>query len=113
LSFYPLLQPGERFPINDPARHPCLLPRLAEDALFLHGTLEGIARIEAEGYRLLARLGAPHVRRVTTLGGGAANVAWSAIRARYLGVPVTQAATSSAAHGAALLAARALAATRQ
>ena len=88
-------------------------PRPADDALFLQGMLEGMARIEAQGYRLLARLGAPEVRRVMTLGGGAANAAWSAIRSRHLGVPVLQAPQASAAHGAALLAARALTATRQ
>ena len=27
LSYYPLLKPGERFPINDPQKQPCLEPR--------------------------------------------------------------------------------------
>lgn len=37
LDFYPLVQPGERFPINDPALPPRLEPRPADDALFLQG----------------------------------------------------------------------------
>ena len=43
LAYYPLLEPGERFPVNDPAQPPCLSPRPADDALFLQGMLEGIA----------------------------------------------------------------------
>ena len=109
LDYYPLLHPGERFPVNDPAWPPRLLPRPADDAAFLHGLLEGIAQIEALGYRLLMQHGAPAVTRVLTVGGGAANLAWTAIRARILGVPVLRAATSSAAHGAAILARAALA----
>ncbi len=105
LGFYPLPRPGERFPINDPALPPRLSPRPADDSLFLHGMLEGLAEIEAHGYSLLARLGAPAVTRITTLGGGAANAAWTAIRARRLGVPVRQAPDATAAHGAAMLAA--------
>jgi sugar (pentulose or hexulose) kinase len=53
--------------------------------------------------------GAPPVVRVLTVGGGAANPAWTALRARILGVPVVRVATSSAAMGAAMLARRALA----
>ncbi len=107
--YYPLPRPGERFPVNDPAMLPLLTPRPADDAAFLHGLLEGIARIEALGYRRLVELGAPAPVRVSTLGGGAGNAAWTAIRSRLLGVPVVQAHGASAAHGAALLARRALA----
>jgi sugar (pentulose or hexulose) kinase len=103
-DFYPLLGPGERFPINDPALAPRLTPRPDDDAVFLHGLLEGIARIEALGYRRLAELGAPPVRRVLTVGGGAASPTWTAIRTRILGVPVEPAVATEAAHGAAILA---------
>jgi sugar (pentulose or hexulose) kinase len=109
LGYYPLPRPGERFPINDPHLQPRMLPRPADDAAFLHGLLEGIARIEALGYRRLMEHGAPPVVRVLTVGGGAANPAWTALRARILGVPVVRVATSSAAMGAAMLARRALA----
>lgn len=106
LDYYPLPGPGERFPIADPALAPRETPRPAEDAAFLHGLLEGIARIEALGYRRLAELGAPPLRSVRSLGGGAGNAAWTAIRARQLGVPMLPALSGEAAVGAALLAAR-------
>jgi len=104
LDYYPLPRPGERFPLADPALAPRLEPRPADRAAFLHGLLEGIARIEALGYRRLAELGAPFPTRVLTTGGGAGNPAWTAIRARQLGVPVTAVTDRDAAYGAALLA---------
>ena len=85
LDYYPLPSAGERFPIADPALPPRETPRPADDAAFLHGMLESIARIEAAGYCRLADIGAPAVRRVFTVGGGARNPAWTAIRARVLG----------------------------
>jgi len=106
LDYYPLPGPGERFPVNDPALAPRLEPRPADDRLFLQGLLEGIARIEQQGYRRLAELGAPYPTSVRSVGGGAANAAWTAIRARQLGVPVEPAAHGEAAYGAALLARR-------
>ncbi len=103
-DFVPLLAPGERFPVNDPALAPRLEPRPADDAAFLHGLLEAIAGVEAEGYRRLGELGGPPLRRVLSVGGGAANPTWGAIRALRLGVPVERAASSEAALGAAVLA---------
>jgi sugar (pentulose or hexulose) kinase len=104
LDYLPLPKPGERFPVNDPTLAPRLTPRPADDAEFLHGLLESLARIEARGYDLLAELGATPVRRVDTAGGGAQNPAWTRIRQRLLGVPVARAAHTEAAYGAALLA---------
>jgi len=49
-------------------------------------------------------LGAPHLRRVISIGGGARNHAWTAIRHRILGVPVAVAEQTEASYGAALLA---------
>lgn len=112
LDYYPLPTPGERFPLNAPDLAPRLEPRPADDALFLQGLLEGIARIEAEGYRALAELGAPALRSVRTTGGGARNAVWTAIRARILGVPVLPAASEEAAVGAARLALDGLRRTR-
>lgn len=106
LDYYPLVRPGERFPLNDPAHAPRLSPRPPDDAAFLHGLLEGMARIEAQGYALLARLGAPPPRRILTAGGGAGNAAWQRIRQRLLAAPVTAAERSEASIGMALLAAR-------
>lgn len=104
LDYYPLPAPGERFPVRDPYLPPRMAPRPADDRLFLQGLLEGIAAIEADGYRVLRELGAPAPRAIVTIGGGAANPAWTQIRARRLGVPVSAASQQEAAHGAALLA---------
>ena len=110
LDYYPLPAPGERFPVNDPALLPRLDPRPDDDARFLHGLLEGLARIEAGAYRRLAELGAPPVRRVLSVGGGAANPVWTALRARIIGVEVAAAAHTEAAYGAARLARQGVAA---
>ena len=71
LDYLPLPKSGERFPVNDPQLAPRLTPRPGDDAEFLHGLLESLARIEAKGYGLLAALGATPVVRVETAGGGA------------------------------------------
>jgi sugar (pentulose or hexulose) kinase len=71
LDYYPLLSPGERFPIHDPALPPRLSPRPEDDTLFLQGLLWGIARIEQRGYDLLQRLGASPLKQIYTAGGGA------------------------------------------
>jgi sugar (pentulose or hexulose) kinase len=104
LDYLPLTKPGERFPVNDPTLAPRLDPRPADDAEFLHGLLESLARIEARGYRLLAELGASPLARVETAGGGARNPAWARIRQRLLDVPVVRASHTEAAYGTALLA---------
>ena len=104
LDYYPLPRPGERFPINDPALPPRLEPRPTERAEFLHGLLEGLARIEALGYRRLAELGATPLRRVVSSGGGAANPVYERLRAGMLKVPVSRAAEHEACYGAARLA---------
>ena len=104
LNYYPLLEPGERFPINDPEFPPKLTPRPNSDAEFLHCLLEGMANIEAQGYELLQTLGAPAVTEVLTAGGGARNRTWTAIRARKMGVPVVPSVQTEAAYGSALLA---------
>ena len=46
----------------------------------------------------------PKLRRVVSIGGGATNAAWTAIRARRLGVPVSTAEETEASFGTALLA---------
>ena len=106
MKYYPLLKPGERFPINDANLAPRLEPRPASKAEFLHGLLESIARIEARGYELLQEFGADQLTRVYTAGGGAANPTWTAIRERLLQVPVVQPVNTEAAYGTALLAMR-------
>lgn len=104
LHYYPLPSPGERFPVNDPELPPRITPRPRDDAEFLHGLLEGIARIEALGYARLAECGAPAPSAVRTVGGGARNRVATAIRARLLGVDMAMAESEEAAVGAARLA---------
>lgn len=104
LDYYPLPRPGERFPINDPTLPPRLEPRPADRAEFLHGLLDGLAGIEALGYQRLMELGASALRQVVSTGGGAGNPAYTRIRARKLGVPVTPAGEHEACFGAARLA---------
>jgi sugar (pentulose or hexulose) kinase len=106
LEYYPLSEAGERFPVYDPSLQPRLTPRPASDARFLHGLLEGIARIERDGYRLLHSLGAPSPHRVLTCGGGASNDTWTRLRRRLLGVEVAPAQSPDAAVGVARLALR-------
>jgi sugar (pentulose or hexulose) kinase len=103
LDYYPLTKIGERFPVNDARLAPRLEPRPDNDAEFLHGLLQGLARIEADGYKLLAELGAPALKRVVTNGGGAKNQVWAKMRERMLRVPVGTAEHSEAAYGSALL----------
>ena len=109
LDYYPLPAPGERFPIADPTLSPRDAPRPTDDAAFLHGLLEGIARIEALAYRRLAELGGPPLMQVRTVGGGARNATWTALRARVLGVAMAPPASEDAAVGTAGLALRAVA----
>lgn len=104
LEYMPLPAPGERFPVADPALQPRLSPRPNDDVRFLHGLLESMARIERDGYRRLAELGASHPTRVMTMGGGARNLAWTTIRQRLLGVPVETCPEAMPACGAARLA---------
>ncbi|MCC3467985.1 MAG: hypothetical protein JGK37_18875, partial [Microcoleus sp. PH2017_06_SFM_O_A] len=112
LDYYPLLKNGDRFPINDPNLPPQLEPRPTDSVEFLHGLLESIARIEARGYQLLQEFGATPLTKVYTAGGGAIytagggakNLVWSAIRQRYLKVPVQTPIHTAAAYGSALLA---------
>ncbi|KAF9603657.1 hypothetical protein IFM89_037316 [Coptis chinensis] len=103
-DYYPLPAVGERFPVADPEMAPKLHPRPVNDAEYLHGILESIARIEAKAYGLLKDLGATPVEEVFTAGGGAKNEKWTKIRERVLNLPVRQALQTEAAYGAALLA---------
>ncbi|OOZ38967.1 carbohydrate kinase [Solemya pervernicosa gill symbiont] len=104
LNYYPLPRPGERFPHNDPTLEPRLTPHPEDETRFFQGVLEGIARIECDGYTLLAQSGAPYPSSVRSCGGGARNLVWRDIRQRQLGVPMLEADHLEAAYGAALLA---------
>jgi sugar (pentulose or hexulose) kinase len=103
LQYYPLLKPGERFPVNDPQLQPLLEPRPTDSVAFLHGLLESLARVEAQSYQLLQAKGATPVTRIYTAGGGAKNSTWTAIRQRYLRVPFAVSQHYQAAYGTACL----------
>lgn len=105
LDYYPLPGTGERFPVCDPLLAPRLEPRPDRPETFLQGLLEGLATIEAEGFRRLSDLGGPLLVSVRSIGGGARNPAWTAIRARALGVPLVRADSGDPAVGTARLAA--------
>ncbi len=104
LNYYPLSEVGERFPIADSTMAPQLMPRPVNDLTFYQGILEGIAEIEALGYRRLTKLGASPLSSIRTLGGGTSNSAWTQMRLRSLGVPARPALSEHAAVGTALLA---------
>ena len=104
LGYYPLLTPGERFPVNDPNLSAKLEPRPDSDLAFFQGMLEGMADIETMAYQRLLDLGAPYPKRVISMGGGAFNRAWRHIREQKLKVPVLLANQEQAAAGTAILA---------
>jgi 7-cyano-7-deazaguanine reductase len=105
LDYYPLPNIGERFPVNNPELMPRLEPLPGDSVTFFQGMLEGIARIEAQGYGLLEKLGAPKLIKAYTTGGGAKNPVWERLRERILQVKIEKARSEHAAFGSALLAA--------
>ncbi|NUS66760.1 MAG: FGGY-family carbohydrate kinase, partial [Ensifer adhaerens] len=62
LDYYPLVKPGERFPIADPDFAPRMSPRPADDATFLKAIFEGTAGVESLAYQRLTALGGPGLR---------------------------------------------------
>jgi sugar (pentulose or hexulose) kinase len=104
LDYYPLVKDGERFPINDPAMKPRMAPRPDRDAEFLKAIFEGIAGVEALAYQRLVSLGSPALRSIRTVGGGAKNAVWTAIRNRAMPVDFLAVASEEAAAGTARLA---------
>ncbi|RCW81251.1 FGGY-family carbohydrate kinase [Phyllobacterium bourgognense] len=103
LDYYPLLEPGERFPVNDPVMAPRLTPRPSDDVKFFQAILEGIAAVEKQGYDRLHELGGPSATSVRTVGGGAKNKAWSRIRQNKMQVPFVESLSAEAAVGTARL----------
>lgn len=105
LDYYPLVNAGERFPVNDPDLAPRLQPRPESDRLFLQAIFEGFANIEKAAYDKLAKLGAPRPSVIFTAGGAAAkNKTLTKIRADILQIPIQEARHTEASYGSALLA---------
>jgi sugar (pentulose or hexulose) kinase len=103
LDYYPLIEPGERFPVNDPFMAPRLTPRPNDDVKFFQAILEGIAMVEKQGYDRLHELGGPAAISVRTVGGGAKNKAWTQIRHNKMDVPFVDSLSAEAAVGTARL----------
>jgi sugar (pentulose or hexulose) kinase len=84
-DYYPLVSIGERFPVADASKAPVLDPKPDSRSEYLKGLLQGIARVEAQGYQTLRHLGAePAPRIVQTAGGGSGNEMWTVLRQRLL-----------------------------
>ena len=114
LYYYPLTKRGERFPIADANQEPVLEPKPANRKEYLHGLLQGIARVECDGFKALTELGADHPKLVYSCGGGSQNGMWTIMRQRMLNqafqleqntIQVAKAANTEASYGAAVLAA--------
>jgi len=103
LNFYPLLRPGERFPINDPHYLPRLTPRPTDDSLFFQAILEGMTEIERLGYQRLRELGSPSLTSLRTVGGGSRNPAWTKMRSKAMNLDMLPAKSLEAAVGTAAL----------
>ncbi|VAX07306.1 Carbohydrate kinase, FGGY family [hydrothermal vent metagenome] len=104
LDYYPLPRRGERFPVNDPDLEPRLTPATLNQLIFFQAMLEGLSRIEKDGYDKLTQCGAPAPKRIYSTGGGVQNPAWRKIRGQLIGLPIVDAVQNDAAFGAALLA---------
>ena len=103
-DYYPLITAGERFPEFNATLQPRLTPRPEQDSEFLHGLFAGMAHIEAKGYQLLQQFGTAKLTAIYSVGGGAKNQTWQAIRQQQLSVPFIQPHYTEAAYGSALLA---------
>ena len=88
----------------DPALTFAPEPLPADELELFQALLEGVAQVEARAYELIRELGGPTLRTLRTVGGGAANLGWTRIRAGLLGVPMLPGTHLEAAYGTALLA---------
>jgi sugar (pentulose or hexulose) kinase len=104
LDYYPLVGQGERFPINDPEKVCVLDPKPETRKEYLHGILQAISKIEAEGFAAMVSSGASPVKHVYTAGGGSKNSMWCKMRETFLQVPVEKARNTDASYGVARLA---------
>ncbi len=106
LNYLPLNSIGERFPTHDPYLKPIIKPRPVSDALFLHGLLEGLAKIELNGWCKLKNLSGNFPKKIITVGGGSKNPQWKSIREKTLKIPIIN-SDKSTSFGSALIALKA------
>ncbi len=110
-TYYPLLSPGERFPISDASLPPCLpdYPTcdltlqtavcLAEHRWFLLGLAKGLTDIEVLAFQKLSELSQTEAKHIYTVGGGSKNRAWMQLRKHLLPASVSSSEHNSAAFG--------------
>ncbi len=103
LNYLPLNSLGERFPTDDPYLKPIIDPRPVSDALFLQGLLEGLAKIELNGWLKLKTFSGYFPKKIITIGGGAKNPQWKSIREKTLKIPIIN-SNKSTSFGSALIA---------
>ena len=101
LEYYPLANIGERFPENNPECKPKLIPRPNDETLFLHGLLEGMAKIEKKSYEVIHQLGGSFPDHIITVGGGSKNLVWEKIRMRIIKTKISSGKNVEAAIGTA------------
>jgi len=112
-EYYPLLKPGERFPIADPELMPNVpkIPSspfsdistsnkaLNQHIQFYLKLLKGISNIEGLGYKKLASLSRLEPKRLFTVGGGIKNESWMQIRRNSINTQEERAVSVHAAYG--------------
>lgn len=103
---YPLLNPGERFPIADSdfqGRLPLPVPggesTTQHKAEFLVSLLQGLSYVEELGYNRLQTLGASPLKALFCVGGGSHNALWQCLRRAYLPVTHRSPRSLDAAYG--------------
>ncbi|MCJ2541613.1 FGGY-family carbohydrate kinase [Thermostichus vulcanus] len=107
LISYPLVQPGERFPIVDPSFAGFLPAAEQGSPRFYAALLEGVAMVERLGLETLSAQGIPVQEPIWTTGGGSKSPLWLSIRASMLNRPLALVKHPEPAVGAAILAASA------
>lgn len=108
LICYPLAGRGERFPFLCPAARAFTEGEPRDSAEFHAAQLQGIAFVERWGYEILEECGAPVGDVVFSAGSAARSAVLAQLRADVLGRAVARCAHSTAAFGAAILAASAI-----
>lgn len=101
---YPLLQSGERFPFVRAGARGFDAHGLSPEQRFA-SRMEGVAYLERMSVNLMETLSGERIASVMTGGGASGNSLWLQIRSNVLGRPILRTRHSSAAFGAAIIAA--------
>ena len=110
LLVYPLVGPGERYPVRDPAARGFVIGAIDPDdrgERMYAACLEGVAFVERWGYDVARGLGAAVDGPIATTGGATRSGPWLRLRANVLGRPLRIPAEPEPAFGAAIIAASA------